>query len=134
MLQAPLNYTAVNPEHLELLQSPGWNEWRAARPAIRSSRATAGVRGVPGSRRCSLAEPVTFPGMNEIAVRGPERIRRALLGGYPLLYVVSWEEGRVERAIASLAQKFYEKPVPFSVWSCVNGIVTGTERVPDTAD
>ena len=67
-------------------------------------------------------------------VRGPERIRRALLGGYPLLYVVSWEEGRVERAIAALAQKFYEKPVPFSVWSCVDGIVTGTERLPDTAD
>src|SRR3974377_1057995 len=24
----------VNPEHLELLQKPEWNEWRAARPAL----------------------------------------------------------------------------------------------------
>ena len=64
--------------------------------------------------------------MSEIAVRGPERIRRALLGGYPLLYVVSWEEGRVERAVATLAQKFYDKPVPFAVWSCVDCIVAGT--------
>jgi SpoVK/Ycf46/Vps4 family AAA+-type ATPase len=72
--------------------------------------------------------------MSETVVRGPERIRRALLGGYPLLYVVSWEEGRVERAIATLAQKFYDKPVPFAVWSCVDGIVAGTESWPDTAD
>jgi SpoVK/Ycf46/Vps4 family AAA+-type ATPase len=72
--------------------------------------------------------------MAEAPVRGPERLRRALLGGYPLLYVVSWEEGRVERAVQALAQKFYEKPVPFAVWTCVEGLTNGTERVPDTAD
>jgi len=26
-----------------------------------------------------------------------ERIRRALLGGHPLIYVLTWEESRVER-------------------------------------
>ena len=72
--------------------------------------------------------------MAETPVRGPERLRRALLGGYPLLYVVSWEEGRVERAVQALAQKFYEKPVPYSVWTCVDGLVSGSERRPDTAD
>ena len=54
-------------------------------------------------------------------VRGPERIRRALLGGYPLVYVRSWEEARVERAITGVGAK-YEKPVPFASWSCVDGI------------
>src|SRR5512141_1470120 len=73
--------------------------------------------------------------MAETPVRGPERLRRALLGGYPLLYVVSWEEGRVERAIQALAQKFYEKPVSYSVWTCVDGLVGGGgDRKPDTAD
>ncbi len=72
--------------------------------------------------------------MAEAPVRGPERLRRALLGGYPLLYVVSWEEGRVERAVQALAQKFYEKPVPCAVWTCVDGLTAGAERRPDTAD
>src|SRR5512146_905789 len=72
--------------------------------------------------------------MSSMAVRGPERIRRALLGGYPLLYVQSWEEQRVERALTALAQKFYEKPVPFATWTCVDGIVAAGCAWPDTAD
>ena len=69
-----------------------------------------------------------------IVVRGPERIRRALIGGYPIIYVHSWEEARVERALATLAQKFFETPVPFSVWTCVDGLVSGGEKRADTAD
>jgi SpoVK/Ycf46/Vps4 family AAA+-type ATPase len=69
-----------------------------------------------------------------VPVRGAERIRRALLGSYPLLYVQSWEEPRVERAFSLLAQKFYEKPVPFAVWTCVDGW-SGLAEVPaDTRD
>jgi SpoVK/Ycf46/Vps4 family AAA+-type ATPase len=67
-------------------------------------------------------------------VRGPERIRRALLGGYPIVYVHSWEEARVERALIGLAQKFFETPVPLATWTCVDGLVSGGERLPDTAD
>ncbi len=67
-------------------------------------------------------------------VRGAERIRRVLLGSYPLLYVQSWEEGRVERALAVLAQKYYEKPVPFAVWTCVDGWSGLAEAPPDTRD
>ena len=52
-----------------------------------------------------------------VPVRGAERIRRALLGAYPIVYVQSWEESRVERAVAMLAQKFYERPVSFAVWT-----------------
>lgn len=72
--------------------------------------------------------------MAELAIRGPERIRRALLGGYPIIYVQSWEEGRVERAVTALSQRFYEKPVPFFTWTCVDGVAAGGERWPDTAD
>ena len=72
--------------------------------------------------------------MSSVVVRGPERIRRALYGGYPIIYVQSWEEARVERAVSSLAQKFYEKPVPFASWSCVDGLMAGTEKWADTLD
>ncbi|MFI5181850.1 MAG: AAA family ATPase [Thermoanaerobaculia bacterium] len=72
--------------------------------------------------------------MAEAPIRGPERIRRALLGGYPIVYVQSWEEGRLERAVTALAQKFYERPVPFFTWTCVDGVAAGAERWPDTAD
>jgi SpoVK/Ycf46/Vps4 family AAA+-type ATPase len=66
--------------------------------------------------------------------RGPERIRRALIGGYPLIYIQSWEEARVERTIAGLAQKYFQEPVPFATWTCVDGIQVGAERWPDTTD
>jgi AAA+ superfamily predicted ATPase len=72
--------------------------------------------------------------MMDIAIRGPERIRRALLGGYPIVYIQTWEEGRVERAVTALSQKFYEKPVPFFTWTCVDGVSAGAERWPDTTD
>ncbi|HEX7580735.1 MAG TPA: hypothetical protein VF580_12110, partial [Thermoanaerobaculia bacterium] len=68
------------------------------------------------------------------APRGPERIRRALSGGYPVVYVQSWEEGRVERALAALAQKYFEKPVPFGVWTCVDGLRVGDDRWAETSD
>jgi AAA+ superfamily predicted ATPase len=67
-------------------------------------------------------------------VRGAERIRRALLGSYPLVYVQSWEEGRVERAVSVLAQRFYEKPVPFAVWTCVDGWTGLADAPADTRD
>ena len=68
------------------------------------------------------------------APRGPERIRRALAGGYPVVYIQSWEEGRVERALTALAQKYFEKPAPFGVWTCVDGLRVGDERWPETSD
>ncbi len=69
-----------------------------------------------------------------VPVRGAERIRRALLGSYPLVYVQSWEEGRVERAVAVLAQKFYERPVSFAVWTCVEGWTGLAEAPAETRD
>ncbi len=68
------------------------------------------------------------------SVRGAERIRRALLGAYPILYVQSWEEGRVERALSFLAQKFYDRPVPLAVWTCVDGWTGLPEAPADSRD
>ncbi len=63
-----------------------------------------------------------------------ERIRRALLGGYPLIYVQSWEESRVERLTQHLAKTFYGQPTPCGIWSLVDGLVVDGMPVPDTRD
>jgi SpoVK/Ycf46/Vps4 family AAA+-type ATPase len=63
-----------------------------------------------------------------------ERIRKALLGGHPLLYVLSWEESRVERLAQHLAKTFYGAPCPYGVWSIVEGLVVDGAPVPGTRD
>jgi SpoVK/Ycf46/Vps4 family AAA+-type ATPase len=63
-----------------------------------------------------------------------ERIRKALLGGHPLLYVLTWEETRVERLAQHLAKTFYGAPSPYGVWSVVEGLVVDGMPVPDTQD
>src|SRR5262245_24036189 len=63
-----------------------------------------------------------------------ERIRKALLGGHPLLYVLTWEETRVERLPQHLAKTFYGAPAPYGVWSVVDGLVVDGIPVPETQD
>ncbi|MGH7173437.1 MAG: AAA family ATPase [Gemmataceae bacterium] len=56
---------------------------------------------------------------------------------YPLLYVVSWEEERVEQQLAEIARARNKR---FLVWTCTQGIVkygtatTPSKGVPGTAD
>ena len=63
-----------------------------------------------------------------------ERIRRALLGGHPLIYVLTWEESRVERLAQHLAKTFYGSAVPYGVWSVVEGLVVDGAPSPETRD
>jgi SpoVK/Ycf46/Vps4 family AAA+-type ATPase len=63
-----------------------------------------------------------------------DKIRRALVGGHPLLYVQSWEEPRVERLVQHLAKTFFGQPVPFGIWSVVDGLLVDGMPVPDTRD
>ena len=41
----------------------------------------------------------------------------------PLIYVQSWEEPRVERLVQHFAKTFFGQPVPFGVWSVVDGLL-----------
>ncbi|HTR03918.1 MAG TPA: AAA family ATPase [Thermoanaerobaculia bacterium] len=66
--------------------------------------------------------------------RAMEKIRKALLGGHPIVYVLSWEEPRVERLAQHLAKTFYGAPCPYGVWSVVDGLVVDGNPVPDTRD
>ena len=63
-----------------------------------------------------------------------DRIRRAVLGGHPLIYIQSWEESRVERLAQHLAKTVYGAPVPLGIWSLVDGLVVDGIPVPDTRD
>lgn len=68
------------------------------------------------------------------APKAIDRIRKALLGGHPLIYVQTWEESRVERLAQHLAKTFYGQPAPLGVWSVVDGLVVDGGAVPDTRD
>src|SRR5215470_4265168 len=66
--------------------------------------------------------------------KATDRIRRALLGGHPILYVQTWEESRVERLAQHLAKTFFGSPVPCGIWSLVDGLVVDGVPVPETRD
>jgi SpoVK/Ycf46/Vps4 family AAA+-type ATPase len=76
----------------------------------------------------STTVPVSAP------LRAVDRVRRALIGGHPLIYVQSWEEVRVERLAQHLAKTFYGAPVPLGIWSVVDGLVVDGTPVPETRD
>jgi SpoVK/Ycf46/Vps4 family AAA+-type ATPase len=63
-----------------------------------------------------------------------ERIRRALVGGHPLIYVQSWEEARVERLVQHLAKTFFGQPAPCGIWTLVDGLIVDGMPVPETRD
>ncbi len=49
-----------------------------------------------------------------------EQIRQVLAAGYPMVYLVSWEERRVEALIASVARTFYKERKLYR-WSATEG-------------
>jgi SpoVK/Ycf46/Vps4 family AAA+-type ATPase len=66
--------------------------------------------------------------------KATDRIRRALQGGHPILFVQTWEESRVERLALHLAKSFYGAPVPCGIWSVVDGLLVDGVPVPETRD
>ncbi len=63
-------------------------------------------------------------------MRGVEEIKRALYARYPFIYVITWEEKRVERLLENLAQSlFKEKPY---CWTSTDGFVRNGERLENT--
>ena len=67
-------------------------------------------------------------------MKGVDKLRRALLGGHPVIYVQTWEEARVERVVQHLAKTFYGKPATYGVWTIVDGLREEGKAIPDTKD
>lgn len=61
-----------------------------------------------------------------------EQLRTALASAYPLIVVVSLEEERIEALLKRFADGARPDPLPFVVWSCVEGFgATNSEALED---
>lgn len=54
-----------------------------------------------------------------------EEIKLLIAARYPIIYIVSWEEARVEQALIQLAAKMKKKPF---VWSATSGLYSPPEK------
>jgi SpoVK/Ycf46/Vps4 family AAA+-type ATPase len=59
------------------------------------------------------------------------KLSEALRGGYPLIYIVSWEEDRVENSIKALMRTMNLEGT-FTVWTCADGFI-GSQIDPHQA-
>ncbi len=62
------------------------------------------------------------------------KIRNFIRGTNSLIYLISEEEDRVERIIASAAESAGGEPVQVYIWSCVHGLTNGQKVVVPTPD
>ena len=51
-----------------------------------------------------------------------EKLSEAIRGGYPLIYIVSWEEDRVENSLKALMRTMKVEGT-FNVWTCADGFI-----------
>jgi SpoVK/Ycf46/Vps4 family AAA+-type ATPase len=61
-----------------------------------------------------------------------DKIRNAILGKYPLIYLLTWEEGRAIQVLEAFASKLFSNSDSFHVWSCVSGF-GGEKKDPAAA-
>ena len=54
--------------------------------------------------------------------------------GYPILYLVSWEEERVENTLKTIGKNLHGDSSRFSVWSCTEGFREGAENLVKALD
>jgi len=50
-----------------------------------------------------------------------EKIEKAFQADYPLIYIISWEEDRVEKILERISQRFF-KEGEFAIWTCSDGL------------
>lgn len=54
--------------------------------------------------------------------------------GYPLLYLISWEEERIENSLKLIGEKLHRDSLNFCTWSCTEGMRNGVEKVLGTQE
>jgi SpoVK/Ycf46/Vps4 family AAA+-type ATPase len=64
---------------------------------------------------------------------GQEKIRNAILGRYPLVYLLTWEENRAIQLLEHFSNKAFANPVPLQIWSCTSGFSSDGTGI-DTRD
>src|SRR4029079_11221587 len=61
-----------------------------------------------------------------------DKIRNAIYGKYPLIYLLTLEEGRALQVLEAFATKIFGSAESLHVWSCVNGFA-GEQKDPASA-
>jgi len=61
-------------------------------------------------------------------------IENFVKAGYPILYLVSWEEERVENSVRMIGKNLYGESGRFSAWSCADGFREGSENLIKALD
>ncbi|MGH7890325.1 MAG: hypothetical protein ACRENF_07210, partial [Thermodesulfobacteriota bacterium] len=63
-----------------------------------------------------------------------EAVERLITAGYPLLYLVSWEEERVEENLKQIGSDLFQDSFNFYTWSCTDGMKGKDCEVEGTLD
>lgn len=63
-----------------------------------------------------------------------EIIKRFIAAKYPILYLVSWEEERVERMVKLLGTELFTNTLKFYTWSCIAGMRNNGAEISETRD
>jgi SpoVK/Ycf46/Vps4 family AAA+-type ATPase len=63
-----------------------------------------------------------------------EIIKRFIAAKYPILYLVSWEEERVERMVKLLGTELFTNTLKFYTWSCIAGMRNNEAEISETRD
>ncbi|MGR8935911.1 MAG: AAA family ATPase [Gammaproteobacteria bacterium] len=63
-----------------------------------------------------------------------QHIIKGVTSRFPLLYIVSWEEERVETALSKISAAYFKDNRPLIVWSAVRGFYTGEQPDPTVTD
>jgi SpoVK/Ycf46/Vps4 family AAA+-type ATPase len=62
-----------------------------------------------------------------------EKLSEAIRGGYPLIYIVSWEEDRVENSLKALMRNMNVEG-HFTVWTCADGFIGSPKEAHQAHD
>jgi len=72
--------------------------------------------------------------MARIDTQALDEISRGIASHYPLFYIQSWEEERVEKALKQLAEEHYGDDRPLRTWSAAHGLRIGDQVIEGTTD
>jgi SpoVK/Ycf46/Vps4 family AAA+-type ATPase len=63
--------------------------------------------------------------VNESILQPPRKLARSIAAGTAVIYVVTWEEERLEQMLSSASQVLFGDDRPLWIWTAARGFVTG---------
>ena len=62
-----------------------------------------------------------------------ESLKNAILGRYPIIYVLTWEENRALQLLENFSSKLFGPEQPLHIWTCISGF-TGNGALPEARE